>query len=167
MAQPAAAPPTAVMTGLKNNVREAVTKNLQQPSCGWENNGRPNLRSVTLQLGNAGPAKNDIHVVLQKPARKIWLASLPDNVEGCSIYWHLDPIGNRYTTNQIVPSGFEPWISMVTASGTNYRTVLKSKVPISEFYLDVGWETGAADHNLTFLLADDDFDVEFIPQVPS
>ncbi len=97
-------------------------------------------------FNNPGPnAQGDLLVQLPFPCNSFFMTSVKGGTEASSIFFHLTRLGKIYGGAAIAAVGNEPWISLNTlpASGPNYRTVIRFKEKILQYFLDVGFEGGA------------------------
>lgn len=97
-------------------------------------------------FNNTGPnATADLLVNLPFPCNSFFLTSVKGGTEASSVMFHLSKIGRVYAAAAITALGTEPWISLNAnpASGPIYRTVIRFKEKINQFFLDVGVEGGA------------------------
>jgi|SRR5277367_109621 len=152
-----------IQSNLKSNISEAIRKNIQKPDCGWAQTGGPQVGSLTLNFINPGQALPDFEITLPFPVSRLWLASIANGSKNNSYMFHFRPIGNTYNSNAVVPSGSEPWIPFRGFTDPTYNNLLRFKKPITQFYVDVGFEGGGGSHLTTFMFSDDSFDVEFFP----
>jgi hypothetical protein len=111
-----------------------------------------------------GPALADVLVQLPFPSRYIRIVSCLNAALANTLFFHFAPLRRSYSGTGTGPySGNENWIPMcnwVSAlQNTKLGFTIKLCFPITQFYLDVGFEAGGVDHNLTFLCSND---VDFI-----
>ncbi len=111
----------------------------------------PDIVFINLTGGNPN-AIGDVLVYLPMPCNSFFVSSVQAGREASSLMFHLTTIGRNYTTPAIAALGTEPWISLTTlpAAGPIYRTVIRFKEPILQFYVDIGAEGGV---NTKFTLA--------------
>lgn len=114
---------------------------------------------ITIPLGG-GTALADVLVMLPKPYRQFFLASVPNAHATDKLMFHLRPIGNQalYTGLSIVATGNESWIPM--HGNTVGTPVIKFCKPVSKFYLDVDRSAGAGLNQLT-IGCSNDLDTDF------
>jgi hypothetical protein len=104
----------------------------------------PQIFFTTIQ--NAGPtAQADVPVLLPFPCNSFFITSVKGGTENSSCFFHLTKLQKTYTLAAIAAQGTEPWISMnaLPASGPMYRTVIRFKEKMMQFFLDIGFEGGA------------------------
>jgi len=97
-------------------------------------------------FNNVGPnATGDNLVQLPFPCQSFFISSVKGTTEASSVFFHLAKLLKTYASPTIVATGNEPWITLNTnpATGPNYRTVIRFKEPILQYFLDVGVEGGA------------------------
>jgi hypothetical protein len=109
----------------------------QQPS-------GPQIFFQTIQ--NAGPnAQADVLIQCPFPCNSFFISSVKGGTETSSVMFHLAKLGKNYIAPAINAVGNEPWISLNInpAAGPIYRTVIRFKETILQFFLDIGFEGGA------------------------
>jgi hypothetical protein len=76
-----------------------------------------------------------------------------------SLYFHFQPIGNKYVAQAIVRTGTENWIPWTTyangSAATGYRGIMRFCKPITKFYLDIGFDAAGAASQITILCGND------------
>lgn len=102
-----------------------------------------------------GGALYDIPVHAPFPSNAFYLSSVKTGNEADSILMTLAPIygkrGNNPSNNMTGrETGGVIWLSNTVATGPVYRTFVRFKEPIQDFFLSIGTETGQAP---TFTLA--------------
>lgn len=126
----------------------------------------PRIGSDTIDFGaSLGQAIADFPISLPWPVSRLWLASITNGAKNNSVMFHFSKIGNVYNSNAIIPTGNEPWIPMSSFVDPGYNNLLKFENPITNFYLDFGFESGGGGHVITLMYSDDSFDIDFFPRL--
>lgn len=117
----------------------------------------PDIAFIPVQGGVNAVA--DIPVNLPFPCNAFFVSAVKTGTEASSIMFHLTKIFKNYAAAAITATGTEPWISMTTlpAAGPIYRTVIRFKEPILQFFLDIGAEGGANTQITIAAVRDDSF----------
>jgi hypothetical protein len=152
-----------IRSNLKGSVLEAIKKNTQKPDCGWEQTGGPQVGSLTFDFINPGHAISDFLVILPFPVKRLWLSAIATISKNNSYMFHFRPLNRSYNSNAVDVTGAEPWLPMRANTDPSWTNVLNFKKPISQFYLDIGFEDGGGSHLTTFMFSDDSFDVTYFP----
>lgn len=115
-----------------------------EPLRARQNLSGPQIFYATIQ--NVGPnAQADVTVALPFPCNSFFINSVKGGTEASSVFFHLAKIQRQYAAAAISALGTEPWISLNTnpAGGPQYRTVIRFREKILQFFLDIGFEGGA------------------------
>jgi hypothetical protein len=125
----------------------------------------PNVKFAHITLP-AVPAiaYADYGLLLPKPSSLIMLVSCSAGAIPDSLFLHFYPLNKSYAAGAIVPTGNEEWFPF-TNGVTGYvklGTFFKFKQTLSgTVYFDIGYESGANPHNMTFACGDED-DIDYV-----
>jgi hypothetical protein len=110
----------------------------------------------TLNPGQATAIADQL-IQLPFPARYIRVVACNTTATQNTAFLHLAKLGKVYSGVGILMNGGETWIPLGNTPGGVQNKVgftIKLCKPISQFYLDLGFEAGAGvAHNLTFLVS--------------
>lgn len=153
-----------LQTRISDRIETAVSKFTQQDDC-WSDSSAPRIASITVDfINNGGHAISDYLLKFPFPVTRFWISSIADVSKNNSYLAHFDPFGKVYPGNSIDPDGSEPWIPLIATTDPGWNNVLVFKKPISQIYVDIGFEDGGGSHKTTFMFCDDSFKVEYFPR---
>jgi hypothetical protein len=120
----------------------------------------PQIAFMHISSRGVGGASADVLVSLPFPCNSFFLVAEGSGgtpAGANTVFFHLKALNKNYVGNSITETGFEDWIAMTAAqlSGVNYRTFIRFKEKINQFYLDIGQEGGAKTDLVIACCADD------------
>jgi hypothetical protein len=114
------------------------------------NQGVPNIEYVTVQCpnaANAGMVDRDVFVQFKRAYKFIMLSNIDVVFQTSGVYLHFSSLGypTDIGSNQIAPTGKEPWIPLSNPASSNVRVEgawIKFACPVQQFYIDADHPAG-------------------------